>query len=164
MPGTGATKHQEPTPCPQQSPTTAWEDFEAPGPRPRRTAHPQPPRPPRGLRPQAPRCLPAHFLRPLRHLRAGVDRRLEDAEDTRVRLQWGPFAKDYRENDTSAFKKRKAVRPDGSIDWIVLRPVQRSAARATPRAAGRRHALLLLFLVSIQGLPDRARMYASGAL
>ncbi|GFE19343.1 hypothetical protein Sgleb_73900 [Streptomyces glebosus] len=51
-----------------------------------------------------------------------MDRQLEDAEDTRVRLQWGPFAKVYRENDTSAFKKRKAVKPDGSIDWIVLRP------------------------------------------
>ncbi|MFG2532048.1 recombinase family protein [Streptomyces sp. NPDC048516] len=55
-------------------------------------------------------------------LEAGVDRQLEDAEDTRVRLQWGPLAKVYRENDTSAFKKRKAVKPDGSIDWTVLRP------------------------------------------
>ncbi|MGW2918378.1 hypothetical protein ACWDBF_11000 [Streptomyces angustmyceticus] len=55
-------------------------------------------------------------------LEAGVDRQLEDAQATRVRLQWGPFAKVYRENDTSAFKKRKVIKPDGSIDWIVLRP------------------------------------------
>ncbi|MGW8969938.1 recombinase family protein [Streptomyces platensis] len=55
-------------------------------------------------------------------LEAGVDRRLEDAEDTRARLRWGPLAKIYRENDTSAFKKRKVIKPDGSIDWMVLRP------------------------------------------
>ncbi|MFJ4851746.1 MULTISPECIES: hypothetical protein [unclassified Streptomyces] len=36
---------------------------------------------------------------------AGVDRREEDAEDTRARLRWGPFAKIYKENDTSAFKR-----------------------------------------------------------
>ncbi|MFF3561211.1 zinc ribbon domain-containing protein [Streptomyces sp. NPDC002574] len=34
---------------------------------------------------------------------AGVDRQEEDAEDTRARLRWGPFAKIYKENDTSAF-------------------------------------------------------------
>ncbi|KUJ65565.1 hypothetical protein ACZ90_46490 [Streptomyces albus subsp. albus] len=55
-------------------------------------------------------------------LEAGVDRQLEDAEDTRGRLRWGPFTKVYRENDTSAFKKRKVVRSDGSIDWMVVRP------------------------------------------
>ncbi|MGI5466594.1 recombinase family protein [Streptomyces sp. CA-132043] len=55
-------------------------------------------------------------------LETGVDRQLEDAEDSRKRLRWGPFAKVYRENDTSAFKKRKVIRPDGTIDWIVLRP------------------------------------------
>ncbi|WP_234386265.1 recombinase family protein [Streptomyces lydicus] len=55
-------------------------------------------------------------------LEAGVDSQLEDAEDTRSRLRWGSFAKVYRENDTSAFKKRKVIKPDGSIDWIVLRP------------------------------------------
>ncbi|WP_431040748.1 recombinase family protein [Streptomyces sp. P1-3] len=55
-------------------------------------------------------------------LEAGVDRQLEDAEDTRARLQWGPFAKVYRENDTSAFKKKKVVKSDGSIDWMVIRP------------------------------------------
>ncbi|GES32537.1 hypothetical protein San01_50240 [Streptomyces angustmyceticus] len=55
-------------------------------------------------------------------LEAGVDRQPEDAEDSRSRLRWGPFAKIYRENDTSAFKKRKVVKPDGAIDWMVLRP------------------------------------------
>jgi DNA invertase Pin-like site-specific DNA recombinase len=55
-------------------------------------------------------------------LEAGVDRQSEDAEDTRKRLAWGPFAKIYKENDTSAFKKRKVTRPDGTIDWVVIRP------------------------------------------
>lgn len=55
-------------------------------------------------------------------LEAGVDRQHEDAEDTRRHLRWGPFARVYRENDTSAFKKRKIVRPDGSVDWVVIRP------------------------------------------
>ncbi|MFJ5218218.1 recombinase family protein [Streptomyces sp. NPDC088354] len=55
-------------------------------------------------------------------IEAGVDRQEEDAEDTRARLRWGPFAKIYKENDTSAFKKRKVVRADGTIDWVVIRP------------------------------------------
>ncbi|QRX90316.1 recombinase family protein [Streptomyces noursei] len=55
-------------------------------------------------------------------LEAGVDRQLEDAEDSRTRLGWGSFTKIYKENDTSAFKKRKATQPDGTIDWIVLPP------------------------------------------
>lgn len=55
-------------------------------------------------------------------LEAGVDRQQEDTQDTRDRLGWGPFARVYRENDTSAFRKRKVVRPDGSIDWVVIRP------------------------------------------
>ncbi|WP_310714494.1 hypothetical protein [Streptomyces lydicus] len=42
-------------------------------------------------------------------LQTGVDRQLEDAEDTRTRLPWGPFAKSHRENDTLASKKRKVV-------------------------------------------------------
>ncbi|MCM2430102.1 recombinase family protein [Streptomyces sp. RKAG337] len=55
-------------------------------------------------------------------LEAGVDRQSEDAADTRKHLRWGPFAKVYKENDTSGFKKRKVVRDDGTIDWIVIRP------------------------------------------
>jgi DNA invertase Pin-like site-specific DNA recombinase len=55
-------------------------------------------------------------------LEAGVDRQQEDAEDTRRRLRWPEFAKAYKENDTSAFKKQKVLREDGSIDWIVVRP------------------------------------------
>ncbi|MFB6603646.1 hypothetical protein ACFCXR_17350 [Streptomyces noursei] len=50
-----------------------------------------------------------------------MDRQFEDAEDSRTRLGWGPFAKICRENDTSAFKKRKLTKPDGTIDWVVLR-------------------------------------------
>ncbi|MGV9340120.1 hypothetical protein [Streptomyces sp. NPDC003688] len=55
-------------------------------------------------------------------LEAGVDRQQEDAENTRCRLAWGQFAKIYKENDTSAFKKRMIVRADGSVDWAVVRP------------------------------------------
>ncbi|GAA0659464.1 hypothetical protein GCM10010193_07920 [Kitasatospora atroaurantiaca] len=55
-------------------------------------------------------------------LEAGVDRQQEDTEDTRRHLRWGPFAKIYKENDTSAFKKRKITRDDGTIDWVVVRP------------------------------------------
>ncbi|MDT0458923.1 hypothetical protein RM550_24940 [Streptomyces sp. DSM 41527] len=62
-------------------------------------------------------------------LEAGVDRQLEDAQDTRARLSWGPLSKIYRENDTSAFKKRKVIKPDGSLDWIVLRPSSAACSR-----------------------------------
>ncbi|WP_055587300.1 recombinase family protein [Peterkaempfera griseoplana] len=55
-------------------------------------------------------------------LEAGVERQLEDSQDTRTRLGWDAFAKVYKENDTSAFKKKKIIRPDGSIDWVVVRP------------------------------------------
>lgn len=68
---------------------------------------------------------PAAYLR-ISHdrfgLEAGVDRQLEDANDARRRMHWPEFVKVYKENDTSAFRKRKVVRPDGSIDWVVLRP------------------------------------------
>ncbi|MER5433694.1 recombinase family protein [Streptomyces sp. NPDC002588] len=55
-------------------------------------------------------------------LEAGVDRQQEDTNDTRKRLRWPEFVKVYKENDTSAFKKRKVVKEDGTIDWVVLRP------------------------------------------
>ncbi|MGW9047418.1 recombinase family protein [Streptomyces lydicus] len=101
--------------------TTVWEDFEIP-------AHA------RGgqvtlnlhdhLAAHAPKRPGAYLRISSDHfgLEAGVDRQLEDAEDTRSRLRWGSFAKVYRENDTSAFKKRKVIKPDDPIDWIVLRP------------------------------------------
>ncbi|BDH12417.1 hypothetical protein HOK021_35960 [Streptomyces hygroscopicus] len=63
----------------------------------------------------------AHLLRPLRS-RSGRGPPARRRPRHRVRLQWGPFTKVYRENGTSAFKKRKVIKPDGSIDWIVLRP------------------------------------------
>ncbi|GAA2340967.1 hypothetical protein SVIO_091150 [Streptomyces violaceusniger] len=34
-------------------------------------------------------------------LEAGVDRKQEDAEDTRRRLPWGPVARNYKKNDAS---------------------------------------------------------------
>jgi DNA invertase Pin-like site-specific DNA recombinase len=55
-------------------------------------------------------------------LEAGVDRQQEDADDTRRRLRWPEFTRVYKENDTSAFKKRKVVKDDGTVDWIVIRP------------------------------------------
>ncbi|MHA6757850.1 recombinase family protein [Streptacidiphilus sp. PAMC 29251] len=55
-------------------------------------------------------------------LEAGVDRQQVDADDTRKRLRWPEFTKVYKENDTSAFKKKKMVKDDGTIDWVVVRP------------------------------------------
>jgi len=55
-------------------------------------------------------------------LETGVDRQQEDPDDTRKRLRWPEFVKVYKENDTSAFKKRKVVKDDGTVDWVVLRP------------------------------------------
>ncbi|MEY9927364.1 hypothetical protein ABH926_001989 [Catenulispora sp. GP43] len=52
----------------------------------------------------------------------GVTRQLEDANWKRTDLGWGPFAKVYKENDTGAYKKRKVARPDGSVEWEVIRP------------------------------------------
>jgi len=52
----------------------------------------------------------------------GVTRQLEDANWKRTDLGWGPFAKIYKENDTGAYKKRKVTRPDGSVEWVVIRP------------------------------------------
>ncbi|MET7732960.1 recombinase family protein [Streptomyces sp. NPDC005402] len=52
----------------------------------------------------------------------GVARQLEDAEAKRTRLHWGKFAEIYKENDTGAFKKRKVTKPDGTVDWMVIRP------------------------------------------
>ncbi|MEV7468865.1 hypothetical protein AB0O20_20500 [Streptomyces kronopolitis] len=70
-------------------------------------------------------------------LGASVDRQLEDAEDTRARLRWGPFAKIYRENDTSAFEKRKVIKSDSSVDWIVLRPEFRQLLADLPACRSR---------------------------
>ncbi|WP_406495028.1 recombinase family protein [Streptomyces sp. NBC_00846] len=69
--------------------------------------------------------------RPGCYLRTSYDRRgnerslelqLHDAELKRIKLGWGPFAETYRENDTGAFKKKRIVQADGSVDWIVVRP------------------------------------------
>ncbi len=75
-------------------------------------------------------------------LETGVDRRLEDAEDSRARLRWGPFVKVYKENGTSAFKKRKITKPDGTLR--LGRPATRvpsTARRPRPRRDRRRHLL-----------------------
>ncbi|MDF3291875.1 recombinase family protein [Streptomyces silvisoli] len=114
-------KHPEPALVIPAAPPSVWEDFEVP-------AHA------RGgqvtlnlydhLAAYAPKR-PGAYLRISSDrfgLEAGVDRQLEDAHDTRKRLAWGSFTKVYKENDTSAFKKKKVIRPDGSIDWVVLRP------------------------------------------
>ncbi|MCZ4125053.1 hypothetical protein [Streptomyces sp. H39-S7] len=68
-------------------------------------------------------------------LEAGVDRQSEDTDDTRRHLRWGQFAKFYKENDTSAFKKRKVVREDGTIDWIVIVPSSDSSWPTSPAAS-----------------------------
>jgi hypothetical protein len=69
-------------------------------------------------------------------IEAGVDRQEEDAEDTRARLRWGPFAKIYKENDTSAFKKRKVVRPTGrSTGWSSVRSSESSSVISQPASS-----------------------------
>jgi len=51
-----------------------------------------------------------------------------------------PFARVYKENDTSAFKKKKRVRADRAIDWAVMRPKSRQLladlAERRPRRSG----------------------------
>ncbi|MFF1962580.1 recombinase family protein [Streptomyces sp. NPDC058232] len=68
---------------------------------------------------------PGCYLR-TSHDRGGDERSLElqlhDAGLKRIRLGWGPFAETYRENDTGAFKKKRIIQADGSVDWIVVRP------------------------------------------
>jgi DNA invertase Pin-like site-specific DNA recombinase len=71
--------------------------------------------------PQRPGC----YLRTSRD-RQGDEKsialQLDDAEARRIAQHWAPFAEIYRENDTSAFKKKRTVRADGSADWVVVRP------------------------------------------
>ncbi|WP_433918937.1 recombinase family protein [Streptomyces canus] len=76
--------------------------------------------------------LGAHIpRRPGCYLRTSRDRQgdeksiglqLDDAEARRTGLGWASFSEVYRENDTSAFKKKRTVRADGSADWVVVRP------------------------------------------
>lgn len=71
--------------------------------------------------PQRPGC----YLRTSRDRHGdekSIGLQLEDAEAKRIALRWAPFTEVYRENDTSAFKKKRTVRADGSVDWIVVRP------------------------------------------
>lgn len=54
--------------------------------------------------------------------KTAIERQMEDVEAKRKSLGWGSFAKLYEDPDSSAYKKRKVTRPDGSVDWVVLRP------------------------------------------
>ncbi|GAA5615700.1 hypothetical protein Spla01_06917 [Streptomyces platensis] len=94
-------------------------------------------------------------------LEAGVDRQLEDAQDAQVRLHRGPFTKIYRENDTSAFEKRKVIKPDGSIDWIVLCPELASRALGRQHLCERQGALLLPVGRSRESVCQPSRMKPS---
>jgi hypothetical protein len=68
---------------------------------------------------------PGCYLRTSRD-RQGDERsiglQLDDAEAKRTALGWAPFTEMYRENDTSAFKKKRTVRADGSADWASSVP------------------------------------------
>ncbi|MEU5347500.1 recombinase family protein [Streptomyces sp. NPDC020766] len=71
--------------------------------------------------PQRPGC----YLRTSRDRQGdekGLDLQFDDAEAKRIALGWAPFVESYRENDTSAFRKKRTVRADGSADWVVVRP------------------------------------------
>lgn len=68
-------------------------------------------------------------------LEAGVDRQLEDAEDSRSCLRWGPFAKIYRENDTSASKSGRSSSPtEPSTGWSCV-PSSASCSLTSPMAS-----------------------------
>ncbi|MEW1545883.1 recombinase family protein [Streptomyces tsukubensis] len=54
--------------------------------------------------------------------KTAFERQSEDVEAKRKTLGWGPFAEVYEDPETSAYKKRKITRPDGAVDWVVLRP------------------------------------------
>ncbi|MEU6241790.1 hypothetical protein [Streptomyces sp. NPDC047024] len=89
-------------PIPPLAPSFEWDDFEIPahacGGRVTLSLYDELSKfaPPAARRPRAcSRISSGHF-----GLEAGVDRQQEDAEDTRRRLAWAPFAKIYRENDT----------------------------------------------------------------
>lgn len=70
-----------------------------------------------------PRC-PGIYLRISNDpfgLEKGVDRQREDTDDFRLRIGWGA-GREYLENDTSAFRKRRIVLADGKVIWRVIRP------------------------------------------
>ncbi|TPQ20357.1 recombinase family protein [Streptomyces sporangiiformans] len=71
--------------------------------------------------PQRPGC----YLRTSRDRQGdekSIGLQLDDAGAKLTALGWAPFAEVYRENDTSAFRKKRTVRADGSADWVVVRP------------------------------------------
>ncbi|MBI0297594.1 recombinase family protein [Streptomyces sp. PRKS01-29] len=53
--------------------------------------------------------------------KSAIERQTEDIEAKRQALGWGPFADLYIDDDTSAYKKKRITRPDGGVDWVVLR-------------------------------------------
>lgn len=57
-------------------------------------------------------------------LETGVDRQDADCDQLDKRLGWGSIIERhrYRENDTSAYKKRRVTLADGSRAWRVIRP------------------------------------------
>jgi hypothetical protein len=67
---------------------------------------------------------PGCYLRTSRD-RQGDERSIglqfDDAEAKRTALGWAPFTEMYRENDTSAFKKKRTVRADGSAGKVSRR-------------------------------------------
>jgi site-specific DNA recombinase len=54
-------------------------------------------------------------------LERGVKRQVQDIHAKADQLGWR-VAKVYRENDTSAYHKKKLTQPDGSVIWRVVRP------------------------------------------
>lgn len=54
-------------------------------------------------------------------LERGVTRQIEDIHERAAQLGW-TVGTIYTENDTSAYKKRRIVLPDGRVVWRVVRP------------------------------------------
>jgi hypothetical protein len=95
----------------------------------------------RAYLPQHPGC----YLRTSRDRQGdekSIGLQLKDAEARRIALGWVPFAEVYRENDTSAFKKKRTVRADGSTDWAVDPPRVPAHTRRPSVGADRRSRLL----------------------
>jgi site-specific DNA recombinase len=55
-------------------------------------------------------------------LARGVNNQQSDCTQKGAALGWGPIAKFYVENDTSAFRKRRVVLADGSVGYRNVRP------------------------------------------
>ncbi|MFI7102107.1 hypothetical protein ACIBK8_22440 [Streptomyces sp. NPDC050161] len=65
-------------------------------------------------------------------LEAGVDRQLEDAEDSRTRLRWGPFAKIYRRTTPPPSKSARSPSPTAPSTGSSYDPSSANCSPTSP--------------------------------